>query len=82
MEPHRSCCVSIVRYTIFIRYIFILSTKKLSTRMADDEEAGCKVEYLDTPDGTPEETNWIKRAGRAKVTYPNGCTFEGNECLY
>jgi hypothetical protein len=45
--------------------------------MADDEEAGCKVEYLDTPDGTPEETNWIMRAGRAKVTYPNGCTFEG-----
>jgi hypothetical protein len=46
--------------------------------MADDEEVGCKVEYLDTPDGNPEETNWIKRAGRARVTYPNGCVFEGN----
>lgn len=45
--------------------------------MADDEEVGCKVEYLDTADGTPEETNWIMRAGRARVTYPNGCTFEG-----
>mmetsp|Transcript_15842 Transcript_15842/g.23850 ORF Transcript_15842/g.23850 Transcript_15842/m.23850 type:complete len:231 (-) Transcript_15842:87-779(-) len=45
--------------------------------MADDEESGCKVEYIDTPDGTPEETNWIMRAGRARVTYPNGCTFEG-----
>jgi len=42
-----------------------------------DEEATCKVEYLDGPDGSTEETNWIKRAGRAKVTYLNGCTFEG-----
>jgi len=42
-----------------------------------DEENLCKVEYLDTLDGVPEETNWIKRAGKAKVTYPNGCTFEG-----
>lgn len=42
-----------------------------------DEEAQTKVEYLDTPDGTPEETNWIKRAGRCKVTYPSGHTFEG-----
>jgi hypothetical protein len=48
-------------------------------KMADDEEAGCKVEYLDTADGTPEETNWIMRAGRARVTYPNGCTFEGKD---
>jgi hypothetical protein len=42
-----------------------------------EEEQGCKVEYLDTADGSPEEANWIKRAGRAKVTYPNGCVFEG-----
>jgi len=41
-----------------------------------DEEAQCKVEYADGPDG-PEETNWVKRAGNAKVTYVNGCTFEG-----
>ncbi len=45
--------------------------------MADGDEALCKVEYLDTPDGVPEETNWIKRAGRCKVTYPNGAIFEG-----
>lgn len=45
--------------------------------MGDEEEAGCKVEYLDTIDGTPEESNWIVRAGRARVTYPNGCVFEG-----
>jgi hypothetical protein len=44
--------------------------------MGDEEAPQCKVEYLDNPEG-PEETNWIKRAGRAKVTYPNGCTFEG-----
>lgn len=42
-----------------------------------DEEPQCKVEYLDTPDGSPEETNWIKRAGKCKVTYPNTHTFEG-----
>ena len=41
-----------------------------------DEENLCKVEYLDTD--PPEETNWIKRAGKCKVTYPNGATFEGN----
>jgi hypothetical protein len=39
-----------------------------------DEEAQCKVEYLDEP---VEETNWIKRAGRCRVTYTNGHTFEG-----
>jgi len=43
----------------------------------DEDEPGWKVEYLDTIDGVPEETNWIKRAGRAKVTYPNGATFQG-----
>lgn len=50
--------------------------------MGDDEEVGCKVEYLDTIDGTPEETNWIVRAGRARVTYPNGCVFEGIRILF
>ena len=43
--------------------------------MADDEPQ-CQVVYLDTEE--PEETNWIKRAGKAKVTYVNGCTFEGS----
>lgn len=42
--------------------------------MADDEPQ-VKVEYTDGPE--PEETNWIKRAGKAKVTYVNGSTFEG-----
>eukprot|EP01032_Pedospumella_encystans_P020893 gene20893-23726_t len=46
--------------------------------MADEEEPQCKVEYLDLPEGAePEETNWIRRAGKAKVTYPNGHIFEG-----
>jgi hypothetical protein len=35
------------------------------------------VEYNDLADGSTEETNWIKRAGRAKVTYVNGHVFEG-----
>jgi hypothetical protein len=44
--------------------------------MADDDDAPqCKVEYIDQAE--PEETNWIKRAGKCKVTYPNGNTFEG-----
>lgn len=38
-----------------------------------DDEAQCKVEYLDEP----EETNWIKRAGKCRVTYVNGHIFEG-----
>jgi len=43
-----------------------------------DEEPQVKVEYLDIPEGgDPEETNWIKRAGTARVTYVNGCIFEG-----
>lgn len=46
--------------------------------MADDDEQGCRVEYIDLPEGSPEDiTNWIRRAGKAKVTYPDGCTFEG-----
>ena len=43
-----------------------------------DEEPQCKVEYLDLAEGAdPEETNWIKRGGKCKVTYVNGCIFEG-----
>jgi hypothetical protein len=43
-----------------------------------DEESLCKVEYLDVPEGeAPEETNWIRRAGQCRVTYPNGHIFEG-----
>ena len=47
--------------------------------MADEEEEGpfCSVVYTDLPEGETEETNWIKRAGRATVTYVNGCTFTG-----
>jgi hypothetical protein len=46
--------------------------------MAEEDGPVFKVEYLDLPEGAePEEANWIKRAGRAKVTYPNGSTFEG-----
>ncbi len=47
--------------------------------MAEDEPQ-CKVEYLDVPEGGEEVTNWIRRAGRCKVTYPNNDTFEGNFC--
>ncbi len=47
--------------------------------MADEEEPQCKVEYIDLGEGNNEETNWIKRAGKAKVTYVNGHTFEGSE---
>lgn len=40
-----------------------------------DEVPLCKVEYTDVD--PIEETNWIKRAGNAKVTYPNNHIFEG-----
>jgi hypothetical protein len=43
----------------------------------DDEEPRCKVSYLDVAEGAEEETNWIKRAGKARVIYPNGHSFEG-----
>jgi hypothetical protein len=43
----------------------------------DDEEPRCKVSYLDVAEGAEEETNWIKRAGKARVVYPNGHSFEG-----
>lgn len=47
--------------------------------MGDEETPQCKVEYLDIAEGgEPEETNWIRRAGKCRVTYPNGHTFEGN----
>ncbi len=45
--------------------------------MGDEEAPQCKVEYLDLPEGETEETNWIKRAGKARVTYPSGDIFEG-----
>ena len=47
--------------------------------MADEEDVPrCKVTYIDLPDGATEETNWIKRAGKCQVVYPNGGhTFEG-----
>jgi hypothetical protein len=47
--------------------------------MADDEDVPrCKVTYIDLPEGATEETNWIKRAGKCQVVYPNGGhTFEG-----
>ena len=44
----------------------------------DDEEVRCRVSYIADDMGPEDETNWIKRAGTAKVTYPNGHTFEGN----
>jgi hypothetical protein len=47
-----------------------------------DEEPQCKVEYSDLPDGAVEETNWIKRAGRCKVTYPNGEVFDGKSVFF
>lgn len=46
--------------------------------MADEEEPQAKVEYLDLPEGSePEETNWIRRAGKARVTYVSGNEFTG-----
>lgn len=44
----------------------------------DDEEIRCKVEYIDQEsEEVIEETNWIKHAGRCRVTYPNGDVFDG-----
>jgi hypothetical protein len=42
--------------------------------MGDDVKL-CAVQYLDVD--PVEETNWIKRAGKVKVVYPNGHEFEG-----
>jgi hypothetical protein len=54
-----------------------------ATRMGDEEEPQCKVEYLDIAEGgEPEETNWIRRAGKCRVTYPNGHIFEGTVSHY
>jgi hypothetical protein len=50
--------------------------------MGDEEAPQCKVEYLDLPEGATEETNWIKRAGKCKVTYPTGDTFEGKQSCF
>ena len=55
-----------------------LSIINCYNKMADEEEPQCKVEYLDIAEGAePEETNWIRRAGKCRVTYPNGHVFEG-----
>jgi hypothetical protein len=44
----------------------------------DEEEVAHKVQYLDVPEGEePLETNWIVRAGRALVMYPDASTYEG-----
>lgn len=43
--------------------------------MGDEEGPQCKVVYTDVD--PEEETNWIKRAGKARVTYVNGDTFAG-----
>ncbi|CAM9296018.1 unnamed protein product, partial [Laminaria digitata] len=43
-----------------------------------DEEEEYKAEYLDTAeDAEPEVANWLPRAGKAKVIYAGGSTFEG-----
>ncbi|RYG63238.1 hypothetical protein EON64_16335 [archaeon] len=49
------------------------------TVMGDEEGPQHRVEYLDVPEGGEEVTNWIKRAGKCKITYPNGESFEGNK---
>lgn len=61
-------------------HIFIFDTPDLYSSITDDdEEPRCKVAYLDLDEGAEENTNWIKRAGKAKVIYPNGHSFEGKE---
>ena len=43
--------------------------------MADDEETPqTSYEYLD---GEQETTTWLSRAGKCRVTYPNGAVYEG-----
>ena len=41
-----------------------------------DDEPQCKIEYIDGLEETTEY-NWVKRPGKAKITYINGSTFEG-----
>ena len=41
--------------------------------MADEDGTGFIVKYEDIT----EPTDWIEKAGKCKVTYPNGNTFEG-----
>jgi hypothetical protein len=46
--------------------------------MGDEDESNYKVEYLDGAEGQdPEVFNWVARAGKARVTYADGSTFEG-----
>ena len=50
------------------------STRK--KRMGEEEESGAyRIEYLDGEEG--ESYNWVKRAGKARITYADGSTFEG-----
>lgn len=43
------------------------------------DEAEYKVKYLDGDE--EEELMWIARAGKALVTYVNGCTYEGDNAV-
>ena len=70
------CFISFIRFAFYIILSDIFTTLKTFI-MADEDTPQCKVEYIDLPDGATEETNWIKRAGKCKVTYVNGHTFEG-----
>eukprot|EP01006_Ploeotia_vitrea_P023416 TRINITY_DN55879_c1_g1_i2.p1 TRINITY_DN55879_c1_g1~~TRINITY_DN55879_c1_g1_i2.p1 ORF type:complete len:196 (+),score=14.01 TRINITY_DN55879_c1_g1_i2:96-683(+) len=42
-----------------------------------DDEAQCQVVYADAIEGEESEFNWVKRPGKAKITYANGSSFEG-----
>ena len=44
--------------------------------MADDEPQ-CAVVYSDAADGDQAEFNWVKRPGKAQITYINQSTFTG-----
>ena len=45
-----------------------------------DEESNYKVEYLDLPEDSTEEKEfvWVARAGKARVTYNSGSVYEGD----
>ena len=43
--------------------------------MGDEEETPYAIQYLD---GEGEESNWVSRAGKARATYSNGDTYEGD----
>ena len=51
------------------------ASKRTRRIMADDEETPqTSYEYLD---GEQETTTWLSRAGKCRVTYPNGAVYEG-----